>query len=54
MSQMSGGVPPDGATAIREEGAPRPTYERSSPGDLLGDRHRIVALVGKGGMGGSS
>lgn len=41
----------DGETVGRGPETSRPSYERFSPGDVLDDRYRIVALLGKGGMG---
>ncbi len=41
----------DEETVARNDAASRPSYERFSPGNLLDDRYRIVALLGAGGMG---
>ncbi len=38
-------------TVARAPSAPAPTGERFSPGDVLDDRYRIIALLGRGGMG---
>ncbi len=41
----------DEETVARNHATSRPSYERFSPGDVLDDRYRIVALLGAGGMG---
>src|ERR1041385_8676057 len=43
--------PLDGATEVRTESAPAPPSARCAPGTLLAERDRIVAQLGKGGMG---